>query len=79
MGGRQSQILLLESEITRLPLARNLPAGRHTVEIVVTGPVTIDGFIVRRAPDLAPGLALLLGAALAFLALGRPRTANRRP
>jgi len=78
VDGQPPQISNLKSEITRLPLARNLPAGRHTVEVATTGPVAIDGFIVRRAPDLAPGLALLLGVVLALLALRRPRTADER-
>jgi hypothetical protein len=73
VDGQQSQFSNLQSAITRLPLARNLPAGRHTVEITTTGPVIVDGFSVRRAPDLAPGLALLLGVVLALLALVRWR------
>ncbi len=78
VNGGSPSTFNLQPEITRLPLARSLPAGRHTVEVVATGSVTIDGFIVRRAPDLAPGLALLLGVVLALLALRRPRAAAER-
>jgi hypothetical protein len=45
---------------TRLPLAQNLPAGRHTIEITATGPITIDGFIIRNRLNLAPPLTLIL-------------------
>lgn len=53
---------------TKLPLARNLPIGRHRVEIVSqNGADIVDGFIVRRSrtPDHALILAGLVGAVLA--------------
>jgi hypothetical protein len=54
-----------------VPLADKLPQGRHSVKIeVITGPVTIDGFIVKDRPTLAfnqAGSAIMVLATLAGL------------
>lgn len=78
VNGGPPSVFNLHSSIIHLPLARNLPAGRHTVEVVAKGRVAVDGFIIRRAPELAPGLALLMGGLLALPALRRPRAGDRR-
>ena len=49
----------------KLTLARDLPAGQHLVHLTsVAGDTTIDGFIVRRTPDLTVPLLLALTAAI---------------
>jgi len=54
-----------------IPLADKLPQGRHLVKIeVITGPVIIDGFIVKDRPTLAfnqAGSAIMVLATLAGL------------
>lgn len=63
----------------RLPLAQNSPAGRHTVEITATGPVIIDGFIVRNRPSLAvPLTVLILSFFIGTVWLARSRTTDDR-
>jgi hypothetical protein len=49
----------------KLAVASSLPAGRHTVSITnLSGSNVIDGFIVRRAPDLTWALLIGLLAAI---------------
>jgi hypothetical protein len=50
----------LQPSLTKLPIAQNLSAGRHTVEIKATGPVAIDGFLIRNQPNTAPWLAVVM-------------------
>ncbi|MGQ0602394.1 MAG: hypothetical protein ACT4QE_11960, partial [Anaerolineales bacterium] len=49
----------LLSATGRVTLAQNLIEGRHTIEIT-TGPATIDGFIIRNAPNRTPWLAAVM-------------------
>jgi hypothetical protein len=49
----------------RLPLARRLPDGPHTLVITaLSGVQTVDGFIIRRVPDRTGWIALGAGAVL---------------
>ncbi len=51
----------------KLSVARDLPAGQHHVEITsLSGENAIDGFIVRRSPDLTVPLLIGLAVALAL-------------
>lgn len=83
-GGPARSFDLRAAEVepgTRLHLARGLADGRHSVEITAeTGPewdVSVDGFVVRRAPGRAGWLAagMLAALAVAWLSLRR-RTTN---
>jgi len=62
----------LRPEAAHLPVAQNLRDARHVVEIAASGPVAIDGFIVRRSPNTAPGLAaVMVGVLIAAWAVVR--------
>lgn len=62
----------------KLTVAHNLPAGQHRVEITsLSGANAIDGFIVRRSPDLTVAWLVALAAALLVtFYLVRPRAVN---
>jgi hypothetical protein len=81
VDGGPTSTFNLQPEAAHLPIAQNLRDARHVVEIAASGPVAIDGFIVRRAPNTAPGLAAVMAGVLivAWLSLTRqPRTADER-
>ncbi len=81
VDGGPTSTFNLRPEAAHLPIAQNLRDARHVVEIAASGPVAIDGFIVRRSPNTAPGLAAVMAGVLivAWLSLTRqPRNADER-
>jgi hypothetical protein len=89
IDGKSLKPISLRSERSeyalRLPLARRLPNGRHTVEIITTNSsgshVDIDGLVVqvRAAPWPLWGLACVLAVALALIVCSRRRSTRAGP